>query len=154
MPNPPELLYLDCSVYGGAFDPEFAAETLPLLELIRSGRANVAISPIVEDEVLGAPAHVLRLYREFEGMATVIRLAPAVYDLHRAYIEEGIVTVKSKTDALHVALATCGGCHGVVSWNMRHIVRPDKIVRYNAVNSLRGYSELTIRTPPEVFRNE
>ena len=62
-----------------------------------------------------------------------------------------IVTQKSVTDAMHVALATVSKCSTIVSWNFRHIVHFDKIPLYNAVNMLNGYPAIAIYSPLEVI---
>jgi hypothetical protein len=41
-----------------------------------------------------------------------------------------------------------------VSWNFKHIVRVNRIGRYNAVNIAHGYRPLTIVTPLEVTRED
>jgi hypothetical protein len=53
-------------------------------------------------------------------------------------------------DALHVAIATTAGVDAIVSWNFKHIVKLDKIKRYNDINMTRGFQKLTIISPQEV----
>ncbi len=57
-------------------------------------------------------------------------------------------------DALHVAIATVSSCSLIVSWNFKHIVHFDKIKLYNAVNILKGFSEIAIFSPLEVISYE
>ena len=42
----------------------------------------------------------------------------------------------------------------IVSWNFKHIVHFDKIKGYNAVNMLKGYQLIDIRSPSEVIDYE
>ena len=49
-----------------------------------------------------------------------------------------------------IALATLAQVDVLVSWNFRHIVRLDKIQRFNAVNLESGYQPLAIYSPREV----
>jgi len=42
----------------------------------------------------------------------------------------------------------------IVSWNFKHIVNFQKIPLYNAVNTLNGFGEIAIYSPPEVIENE
>jgi hypothetical protein len=37
-----------------------------------------------------------------------------------------------------------------VSWNFKHVVHYDKIRMFNAVNLMRGYTAIEIRSPLEV----
>lgn len=59
-----------------------------------------------------------------------------------------------RDDCRHVALASVTGVDLLVSWNFRHIVQYDKIRKFNAVNMLRGYPTLEIRSPLEVIYHE
>ena|SRR5438105_7578900 len=147
-------LYLDCSVYGGAFDPEFEARTLPLFGQIRSGFYRLVVSSLVEQEVILAPPHVVKLYREMELTAEALTVSTEVRELQLAYLDHHIVGRGHFRDAQHVALATVAECRAIVSWNFRHIVHLDKIPLYNAVNRLLGYNDLAIHSPAEVLLYE
>ena len=72
----------------------------------------------------------------------------------QAYLAAGIVGLKWRTDALHVALATEAQCAVIVSWNFKHIVNFEKIPLYNGVNLARGYHSIAIHTPQEVTLDE
>ena len=72
----------------------------------------------------------------------------------RAYVKAGIVTPNSRSDAIHVAMATVSNCAAIVSWNFRHIVHFQKIPLYNAVNALHGYPDIVICSPQEVIDYE
>lgn len=71
--------------------------------------------------------------------------------LAEAYLSHGIVSPGSRSDALHVALATIGRVDVLVSWNFRHIVNLGRIRLFNAVNLEQGYGLIEIRTPKEVL---
>lgn len=75
-------------------------------------------------------------------------------DSEEAYLARGIVGPGSRSDALHVALATVGRVDVFVSWNFRHIVNLCKIRMFNAVSFEWGYGLLEIRTPKEVLDYE
>ena len=74
--------------------------------------------------------------------------------LRQAYLDAGIVTQKSTADALHVALATVTKCQLIVSWNFKHIVHFQKVPLYRAINTINGYPEISIYSPPEVINYE
>ena len=71
-----------------------------------------------------------------------------------AYLAHGILGPGSRSDALHVALATIGRVDVLVSWNFRHIVNLGRIRLFNAVNLEQGYGLIEIRTPREVLADE
>ena len=74
-------------------------------------------------------------------------------ELAEKYMQEKIVTDKYYDDALHIAIATVMKIDVLVSWNFKHIVNYDKIIKFNGVNISEGYSHLEIRTPREVIDN-
>lgn len=53
-----------------------------------------------------------------------------------------------------MAVATVARGDAIVSWNFKHIVRLEKIRRYNEVNTSLGYGSLIIITPREVRLDE
>lgn len=88
------------------------------------------------------------------------KLTPAILEpsdeseeLAEAYPEAGVIPVKKRDDARHIALATVAGLETVVSWNHRHLANDRKNELYNAVNRLAGYERvLVIHTPFEVMQ--
>jgi hypothetical protein len=81
-----------------------------------------------------------------------VELTLEVLVLRDVYLQAGIVGRKWIDDATHVAAASVIGADAIVSWNFKHIVRVDRIGRYNRVNVAHGYRPLTIVTPLEVVR--
>jgi hypothetical protein len=75
-------------------------------------------------------------------------------DLADRYLQEGVVSKKSRVDAQHIATATISRVDVLVSWNFKHIVNLEKIHGYNSVNLRLGYPILEIRTPIEVIGYE
>jgi predicted nucleic acid-binding protein len=154
MPGLPNRLYLDSSVFGGAFDPEFADDSLALIDLLRTGYYRLVISPLVDFEIATAPDAVAALYRELAVNADIAQLSVDASSLHEAYLAHRIVGPRSESDALHVAVASVAACLAIVSWNFKHIVHMEKIRQYNAVNRLLGYNFIAIHSPSEVLRYE
>lgn len=70
--------------------------------------------------------------------------------LSDAYLRHRILTHKFHNDARHIAIATGAGADLLVSWNFKHIVRFDKIQKFNAVNIEMGYKPISIYSPREV----
>src|SRR6266542_599992 len=115
-------IYVDSSVFGGAFDDEFDTASLAFFEQARGGRFQLISSPVVEREMREAPRNVRRLYDEILAISELQLITDEVESLAQAYLDAGILTERSHTDALHVALATVGACDVLVSWNFRHLV--------------------------------
>ena len=152
----PHLLpvYADTSVFGGAFDEEFEEASRLFFDQVRSERFQLVTSAVVQAEVEDAPVEVRDLFDEMLRLAEVVPVSPEALDLQRAYLDAGIIAPKWATDALHVALATIANCSLIVSWNFKHIVHFEKIPLYNAVNTLKGYSNIAIYSPREVIAYE
>jgi len=150
----PVRVYADTSVYGGVFDEEFAMASRRFFDRVGEGRFVLVVSLLVEDELRQAPREVMAWFERFRSGAEGVMISPDALALRQAYIDVGIVTPKSRDDALHVALATIAGCPLIVSWNFRHIVHFQKVPLYNAVNILHRRPELEIRSPQEVIDDE
>ncbi|MCC6442456.1 MAG: hypothetical protein IT210_03250 [Armatimonadetes bacterium] len=144
-------VYADASVYGGAFDEEFESYSRRFFELIRGGRFYLVTSALVYQALHLAPVHVQEFYRELSVKSELISITDEVLALRDAYIDAGILTEKSLTDATHVAVATLSRCDLIVSWNFKHIVNFKKIPMYNAVNILRNCGQISIHSPQEVI---
>ncbi len=147
-------VYADTSVFGGVFDEEFAKPSAAFFDMVRDGRLDLVVGPIVDREVRVAPARVRELLDEMLALAAKAGSPDDAYSLHERYIAAGVVGGGSATDALHVALATVSGCALIVSWSFRHIVNYRRIPLYNAVNVAAGYSPIAIHSPPEVVADE
>ncbi|MCL2005876.1 MAG: hypothetical protein FWG73_06890 [Planctomycetaceae bacterium] len=98
-----------------------------------------------------APQHIRDFLDDIpESHIERVFLTEEAKNLAERYIVEGVVGESSLNDCRHVALATFVEADVLVSWNFKHIVKLNKIYRYNAINKLLGYREIEIRTPEEV----
>ena len=151
----PFRIYIDTSVLGGCFDPEFAAWSNGLMRDFRAGRLVPVLSDVTAAEVASAPAPVRGLHQEMLNLAgTVLPVTSAVLALVTRYETKKILSAKFRPDMQHIALATIAGVDALVSWNFKHIVRLEKIRLFNAVNVESGYPVLSIRSPREVTTYE
>lgn len=153
MSKPIPRIYLDTSVFGGAFDDEFSPASLRLFDAIRSGAFQIVTSDVVRKEIEDAPKAVRDLFREMLRAAEVAAITEDALRLRDAYQTAGILSPRWADDALHVAMATIAGCAMIVSWNFKHIVHFEKIPLYNAVNTLQGFGSIQIYSPLEVAGN-
>jgi predicted nucleic acid-binding protein len=146
-----QRIYLDTSVIGGCFDPEFTSWSRGLMTDFRLGTYRPVVSEVVAAEIADAPEPVQRQYAEVLALeAEVLTVDEAVLSLAATYQERRIVSPKYGDDAVHIALATVAEVDLLVSWNFRHIVHYEKIRLFNAVNLERGYKPLQIYSPREV----
>jgi hypothetical protein len=144
-------IYVDTSVFGGAFDEEFALPSQRFLELVKQGRCIILISPITLAELQGAPDNVKRLIESMPpGSLEEVKINQEVAALADAYIASGVLASQMKNDALHVAAATAARADAIISWNFKHIVNFGKILKFNGVNITNGYSQIAIYSPLEM----
>lgn len=145
-------VYLDTSVIGGCFDPEFEEWSEALMDDFRNGRYLAVVSSVVEKEIEAAPVFVRQLFAEILSLrAEVVQVDGEALMLVKHYMARGVLAQRFFDDMLHIALATIAEVDVLVSWNFKHIVRLEKIRLFNAVNLEQGYKPLTIYSPREVI---
>ena len=146
-----QRIYIDTSVIGGCFDPEFAEWSSGLLQDFRNGTFQPLLSEVIAAEIEDAPENVQTVYAELRSLdAEVLSIEESALELADEYQRRGILTANFYGDGLHIALATVAEADLLVSWNFKHIVRFDKIRLFNAVNIEFGYKPLQIFSPREV----
>ena len=150
-----QRIYVDTSVLGGCFDPEFERWSNMLLEAFRRGDYLAILSSVTAAEVEQAPEQVQAVHAELlDGGAELLAVSTESMGLRNKYLEKKILGPRFQNDMLHIALATIADVDVLVSWNFRHIVRLDKIRLFNSVNIECGYKSLTIYSPREVVPGE
>ncbi len=150
----PLRVYIDTSVFGGMFDKEFRVDTELFFQMAAAGRFQLVVSEQVEAEIKPSPQVVREFYDRVLPFSEFCLFSRAVHELSSLYVEHKVVGKKSSVDADHVALATVTKCDGLVSWNYKHIVSPDKSAKFNMINASSGYPQLFILSPREVILYE
>lgn len=147
----PLRIYCDTSVIGGCLDEEFAEHSRQFIAEVVAGNFVILVSELLVEELTNAPAQVRHILDSLpvEQMEYVV-IDEEVESLRDAYLEAGILSLRWRDDATHVAAASVAGADAIVSWNFRHIVRLDLMRQYNDVNPQKGYRHLTIVSPLEV----
>ena len=147
----PLRVYADTSVFGGMFDVEFETETQVFFDQVAAGRFQVAISEMIEDELALAPQRVRNFFALKLPALEYLYASAEILRLSNLYVARGVLGKKSLADAAHIAYATVYHCDGVVSWNFKHIVHPDKARLFNMVNVTENYQPLFIASPKEIL---
>lgn len=148
-------VYIDTSVIGGCFDEEFQEWSNKLFEEFINKKKKAIISDIVFEELSDAPLFVRAKIKEIpiNNLEKLNKNAQIEF-LADKYIEYRVIPEKYYNDALHIAIATIYKVDILVSWNFKHIVNYDRIMKYNSINLMFGYKTLEIRNPKEVVSNE
>jgi predicted nucleic acid-binding protein len=152
----PERVYVDSSVVSGLFDSNDHPERVrPFWDAVFAGSIRVVLSDVLDGEIKTSPQHVRDFFDTIPKSQIERIVSTDESDaLAKRYITEGIVKPKSLNDSRHVALASIAGVDVLVSFNCKHIVKLNRILRYNAINVLSGYTQIEIRTPDEVIYDE
>jgi predicted nucleic acid-binding protein len=150
-----ERIYLDTSVFGGYFDPEFEIWTKILFDKITQREYKVIFSKLTDIELAPAPEKVRNLASNLPvSQLEFIEISDESVELAEQYLNEKVVGKTSRADCIHIALATLHNADILVSWNFKHIVNVNRIRGYNAVNFKFGHKILEIRTPREILAYE
>jgi len=149
-----QRLYLDTSVFGGYFEPEFEVWTKRLFERILTEELIVVVSDVVLFELRGAPKHVLELFDSLpKQQIEHVGDSQEAFNLANMYVAGKVVGRTSLQDCRHIALATLHHVDALVSWNFKHIANLARIRGYNAVNYREGHTFVEIRTPIELMHH-
>ena len=148
----PPSLYIDTSVMGGYFDPEFTAATTKLWRAMEKGKYRFYASSITVSEVMKAPQEVRTLMANtFADPGSILTLSSEAAILAAHYMAAKVVPVSYAEDADHVAVAVVHKIDLVVSWNFKHLVNIHREKGFNAVNLLQGYPPVRIVTPLQLI---
>ncbi|MBI5215942.1 MAG: PIN domain protein [Ignavibacteriae bacterium] len=144
-------IYADTSVFGGCFDVEFEKESKKLFAEVTEGKFALVISTTTLRELHKAPQRVQMVLSELPPQfIEFIEFTEEIGFLRDKYLEAGILSPSSISDAEHIATASVAQVDFVVSWNFKHIVHFEKIQSFQAVNLLYGYKPINIYSPKEV----
>ena len=88
-------IYADTSVFGGAFEKEYAGTSQALFRQVLSGGFHLVLSRLLEEEIKGAPEHVRQLFSSMVQVSEMLPITDEALALRDAYIEAGIVTNRS-----------------------------------------------------------
>ena len=144
-------VYLDNSVLGGYFDPEFQGPTRRLWQMVQAEECRFIASVVTQDEAALAPPEVVGLFaRTFPDDTALLPLTPRAEELAQAYLAAGVVSPRYIDDAHHVAIATTHGIGVLVTWNFRHLANYRREAGFNRVNLENGYPAIRIISPLEI----
>jgi len=158
MEKPKPKIYLETTLFNYYFDTdrEFHPHTVHLFEEIATGKYDAFTSDEATRELKNAPVEkkekMLALLSEYP--ITTLPVNDMVNILADIYVAEKIIPAKYRTDGVHIAVAAVNGLDCVVSMNFQHIVKHTVEQLANAVNLVKGYRPIELKSPMEFFTNE
>jgi hypothetical protein len=151
-------IYLETTIFNFHADKErFAhADTVRLFKEIAEGRYLAYTSRSVIEELERAPAEkrgkMINLIAEYGIL--ILEHNDEAERLADTYVAEGVIPLKYRMDALHVAIAAVNDLDMIISMNFQHIVKRKTIKMTANINTLNGYHAVEIYSPMEVVENE
>lgn len=149
-------LYLDTTILNFAFADDAPKEKEDTLRFFKQiDRFDVSISEVVLREVsLCEPKKRERLNSLWQRHdLSVLEFDAEAQELAEKYIKSGIIPIKYRDDANHIATATVNNFDAILSWNFQHIVKMKTKREVVAINIIEGYKPIDIYTPKEVVED-
>ena len=149
-------LYLDTTILNFLFaedSPDECRLTQKFFKQIKS--FNVFISEVVLREIYRCAQpkqkKLLDVIDRYD--LEVLDFTEEAGQLAEIYIKNGIIPIKYRDDANHIAVASLHNCD-VLSWNFQHIVKVKTKREVAIVNLHKGYNTIDIFTPREVVEDD
>ena len=130
--------------------------TVALFKEIEAGKYEAFTSLYVIDELEKAPSEKRdRMIALVESYGiTALALNEEAERLADAYVEQGVIPLKYRTDGIHIAVAAVNDLDMIISLNFQHIVKRKTKIGTGSINMLNGYRAVEIFNPMEVVENE
>jgi len=150
-------LYIETSVWGFLFEkniPEKKKITEEFFEKVEQKGDMLYISELVLFELNRIPDENLKIkiMDKIKNISPhILRYNSEIEDLAKKIIEMSTIPEKFVDDARHIGYAIFYELDGVISWNMRHIVKFSTRKIVEAVCLLSGFKKIEVLTPEEVL---
>lgn len=142
-------LYLDTSVLSAYFD-----YSKPLRQLItqkwfenESSIYELYVSVITIEEIerlqnIPKRDNIKKLILDYN--VKILELLGKAVNLAKEYIKRGAMPKSEPEDAHHIAIATVNNMDGLASWNFKHIVSLNPIIKIHEINKQFNYPIIEI----------
>lgn len=150
-------IYLETSVFNYYFpegvDEDDNLDTIELFREVKEGSFSAFYSEVVLIEIdrCSEPKRTKMLDLIDEYQIRPVSNYKEAEELATIYLNEKVVPLAKRNDALHLALTTVNGLDTLVSWNCKHIVKFKVRRLINLLNEANGYRRIDLNTPREVI---
>jgi len=152
-------LYLETSTlnfYYADDAPDKRDDTIILFDEIKNNKWEAYTSYAVINEILKAPEQkkqlLLNLIKDYDII--VLPETPDIDYLANVYVNEGVIPLKYRDDAVHIATASVHDMDIIISWNFKHIVKRKTVIMTALINARENYKQIEINSPSEVIESE
>jgi len=152
-------IYLETTLFNYYFEEDRGVShesTVALFKEIATGKYDAFTSLAVIDELKQTTGQKRELMLDLltKYTVTILEYSDEASLLADIYVAEGVIPLKYRTDALHIALATVYGLDMIISLNFHHIVKRKTKVATESINLINGYHPIEIFNPMEVIEHE
>ena len=152
-------LYIETSTlnfYYADDAPDKRDDTIILFDEIKNNKWEAYTSYAVINEILKAPEQkkqlLLNLIKDYDII--VLPETPDIDYLANVYVNEGVIPLKYRDDAVHIATASVHDMDIIISWNFKHIVKRKTVIMTALINARENYKQIEINSPSEVIESE
>lgn len=148
-------IYIDTSIINGLYSNDVRIKdiTKRFFRSSKFGHFTLYGSEIVATEIKNTPKGKKRelLINVIEDYSIeILPITEEIITLASNYIENKIIPIKYKPDALHIACCVVHNIPILISWNFEHIVKHKTRIEVNRVNQKLGWPQIDLCSPEEV----
>ena len=147
-----QTIYLDTSIVSAYYDvrnPERQKLTREFWGKLKGYQIFTSALVLTEIGKLKDSTKKGKLLKLLEG-AEELPVNEECQRLADEYLEKGIIPIKYRDDAVHIAIAVVYSSDYLVSWNFEHIVKVKTRRMVGLVDAEKGYKPMEIIAPPEL----
>jgi predicted nucleic acid-binding protein len=148
-------LYLETTIFNYYFDEarDGHEDTVRLFEAIGNGEYEAYTSIFAIIEILKAhdskKTNMMDLIEKYK--VNILKSDDESIRMANLYIQNGIIPIKYRFDAVHIAIASVNELDCVMSFNYKHINKLKTKHMVENINLIEGYKSISICTPMEVL---
>ena len=132
-----QKLYLETSTVGAYYEvkPKFMRDHTRIFWHKYLQDYQIFISEITQKEIQNYQGSNKEKLLALITGHTVLKVNNSIQQLTQYYIDNGIINENYLDDAFHLAIVTVYRIEYLVSWNLKHLVKPEQQVKIKDVNS-------------------
>ncbi len=148
-------IYIDTSVISALYSKDVRLKeiTQQFFSASKYGRFTLYGSETVATEIKNTPDVELRklLVAVIEDYAIdILPITEEIEILTGRYVENKIIPVKYRADAIHIACSVMHNIPVLASWNFEHIVKHKTRMEVNRINQKLNLPQIDLCSPEEV----
>jgi predicted nucleic acid-binding protein len=147
-------IFMETTVFNFYFEGKYGQkqkDAIRLFEAIAEGKYEAYVSKMVGTELERASQEKEKMLRLFNSIENVLFPSEEALRMADIYIAKGIIPIKYRDDAVHIATATINRLDFVISYNLGHIIKTKTMIGAGLANLREGYRQIGLSSPTEVL---